>query len=244
MQLKTHHVLFQPCLACVILSSLRNVFCQFGDLAKYWRISKTDFFVWIATYTVSVVFDIDYGLFVGIGLSILSIFLATFVPRVAVLGSLSGTEMYLEKRRYAVRKFRNHVTSFTFLLLQVEDVARCRIVGFAGELSFATKRGFTRQLASLLRFDVREHLVRLSYGKGDDAKLQIEHDSFDFLILDLSGVAHLDPAGAECLTELCKDFRQIRCEVLISGLTGNRNEIEITEIRQFVTEISRLETVV
>uniref|UniRef100_H9GTE3 SLC26A/SulP transporter domain-containing protein n=1 Tax=Anolis carolinensis TaxID=28377 RepID=H9GTE3_ANOCA len=60
-------------LACINVTSLRQMFLQFQDLPELWRISRIDFAVWVVTWLSVVVLSVDLGLAVGIVFSMMTV---------------------------------------------------------------------------------------------------------------------------------------------------------------------------
>ncbi|CAG5135995.1 unnamed protein product [Candidula unifasciata] len=64
-------------LGAIIFVSLKNLFIQIGDCLKYWRINKFDFLIWFFTFFCTVFIDIDMGLYIGVGISVLTVVFQT-----------------------------------------------------------------------------------------------------------------------------------------------------------------------
>uniref|UniRef100_A0A3Q1JAN2 SLC26A/SulP transporter domain-containing protein n=1 Tax=Anabas testudineus TaxID=64144 RepID=A0A3Q1JAN2_ANATE len=64
-------------LACINVTSLRQMFLQFQDLPDLWRISKIDFIVWVVTWLSVVVLNVDLGLAIGVVFSMMTVICRT-----------------------------------------------------------------------------------------------------------------------------------------------------------------------
>uniref|UniRef100_A0A3Q1BT96 SLC26A/SulP transporter domain-containing protein n=1 Tax=Amphiprion ocellaris TaxID=80972 RepID=A0A3Q1BT96_AMPOC len=64
-------------LACINVTSLRQMFLQFQDLPELWRISKIDFMVWVVTWLSVVVLNVDLGLAIGVVFSMMTVICRT-----------------------------------------------------------------------------------------------------------------------------------------------------------------------
>lgn len=73
---------------------------QARDLSSFWRLSKLDGLVWIITFLTVVLVDIDYGLLVGLGLSLASILVQGMKPYTCLLGVMPNMDIYLDTNRY------------------------------------------------------------------------------------------------------------------------------------------------
>ena len=61
----------QAVLASVIVVALKSMLFQYEDMPKFWKRSKLDGLLWIASFLATVILDIDSGLVLGIALNLL-----------------------------------------------------------------------------------------------------------------------------------------------------------------------------
>ena len=164
---------FQPLpicvLAAIIVSSLTGMFKKLTDLTKYWERGSGDGLLWLFTFLTTVFVDVDLGLVVGIVLSLLLTLARGFSP--SVIYQRSSYVLY-------VKGPLNYLTlGFTKLLVE----ARLRHIC----------KSFTGQ---------RNTSVKLEEGEGEvprsEDELLAEEEERDALVLDLSGLTHLDKDGA------------------------------------------------
>lgn len=73
---------------------------QFTSLGRYWQLSKWDSFVWISTFFSTTIISIDFGLLVGILMSLASLFVQGQRPYTCLLGVVPNTDLYLDIKRY------------------------------------------------------------------------------------------------------------------------------------------------
>lgn len=73
---------------------------QVKDFFKFWKISRLDAMVWMATFLTVVIVSIDVGLLVGIVLSLSCIFIRGMKPYICLLGHVPNTDLYLDVKRY------------------------------------------------------------------------------------------------------------------------------------------------
>ncbi|XP_062575438.1 sulfate transporter-like [Saccostrea cucullata] len=111
-------VLFEPlpkaALASIIVAALKGLFIQMGDCRKYWRINKIDFVIWFATIFSVVFLDIDYGLFIGVVVSLITVVFQTQFARGYRLGRITKDGTIVEYKRYADSIEDNGVKVFRF----------------------------------------------------------------------------------------------------------------------------------
>jgi solute carrier family 26 protein len=99
-ELNTAEALLQCVLASIIVVALKGMLLQAKDLPSFWRLSKLDGLVWIITFLTVVLVDIDYGLLVGLGLSLASILIQGMKPYTCLLGAMPNMDIYLDCNRY------------------------------------------------------------------------------------------------------------------------------------------------
>ena len=87
-------------LASIILASLKGVIQKMADFKKYWDRSRWDGFVWMATFLSTVLIDVDMGLVVGIGASMIAVMFRGCIPKVVVLQQDPMGEAWLDRRIY------------------------------------------------------------------------------------------------------------------------------------------------
>jgi solute carrier family 26 protein len=92
--------LLQCILASIIVVAVKGMLLQAKDLLSFWRLSKLDGLVWIITFLTVVLVDIDYGLLVGLILSLASILVQSMKPYTCLLGVMPNMDIYLDCSRY------------------------------------------------------------------------------------------------------------------------------------------------
>lgn len=89
-------------LAAIVVVSLKGMFMQVKEFPVILKKSKMDAIVWMGTFLVSVLWDIDYGLGAGFLLSVLSILLYGQKLHIYPLGKVPNNNLYLDLRHYQV----------------------------------------------------------------------------------------------------------------------------------------------
>lgn len=80
--------------------ALKGMFLQVSDLQRVWKISRVDATIWISTFLGVVIIDIDYGLLLGVVVSLLVLLSRSQKPRTACLGHVPNTDLYLDVSKY------------------------------------------------------------------------------------------------------------------------------------------------
>ncbi|XP_063611121.1 prestin-like [Penaeus indicus] len=120
-------------LSSIIVVALKGMFLQVNDLKRVWAISRADASIWIAAFLAVVIIDIDYGLMVGVLMSLVVLLFRGQKPNTAILGSIPNTDIYLDIKKYSSA---------------VEIPSVC-IFQFSGPLHFANSEYFRTQIFSM-----------------------------------------------------------------------------------------------
>lgn len=98
-------VLFEPlpkaALSSIIVAALKGLFIQMGDCRKYWRINRIDFVIWFFTIVSVVFLDIDFGLGIGVIVSLITVVFQTQFARGYRLGRITKDGAIVEYKRYS-----------------------------------------------------------------------------------------------------------------------------------------------
>lgn len=93
-------VVFQSVLASIVVVALKGMFLQVKDLPVAWKQSPFDGMVWLTTFLAVVLLDIDYGLGLGVAVSLTSVLVMGQRPEVCQLGQVPNTDIFLDINRY------------------------------------------------------------------------------------------------------------------------------------------------
>ncbi|XP_063111092.1 solute carrier family 26 member 10 isoform X2 [Cavia porcellus] len=172
-------------LACINISSMRQMFFQMQELPQLWHISRVDFAVWMVTWVAVVTLNVDLGLAVGVVFSMMMVVCRTQRVKCLALGLAEGTELY--------RPLRDG-----HKLLQVPGLC---ILSYPTPLYFGTRGQFRHIL---------EWHLGLRGGKSPkpDGLPNTVGEPVRVVILDFSGVTFADAAGAREVAQLasrCQD---------------------------------------
>ena len=95
-------------LSSIIVVSLKGMFLQFYDLVAQWKISRIDATIWICSFLGVVIVDIDYGLVIGIIISLFVLLSRNQKPATAKLGNIPNTDIYLDKDIFCSSEYSWH----------------------------------------------------------------------------------------------------------------------------------------
>lgn len=145
-------------LAAIIIVAVFNL-VNIKDAVRLWKTNNLDFWLLFATFIATLFLGIEYGIFAGVGLSIIILIFRTSKPYIAVLGAVPDSDFYRNKER-----FKNVIIE--------EDVL---VIRFDAQLFFANASYF------------RDNLDELAEKKGESLKL-IVIDSESINRVDSTGV--------------------------------------------------------
>ncbi|XP_026189524.1 solute carrier family 26 member 10 isoform X2 [Mastacembelus armatus] len=217
----------QAVLACINVTSLRQMFLQFRDLPELWRISKLDFMVWVVTWLSVVVLNVDLGLAIGVVFSMMTVICRTQRAGCSVLGRASNTEIY--------RPLENHSKCY--------EVPGVKILTYNGPIYYGNRSFFREEISRLLgltpekirsREKARKALERrerdISVNTVDkgiaDTSFSSENDFFksetsesdvQTVLIDCSSVIFVDVAGARLFTQMCTECQKAGVNVYLAN---------------------------
>ena len=145
-------------LAAIIIVAVFGL-VKVKDGAHLWKTNKLDFFLLLTTFLATLFLGIEYGIFVGVGMSIIILIFRTSKPYIAVLGAVPDSDFYKNKDR-----FKNVIIEDDILVIR-----------FDAQLFFANASYF------------RDNLDELAAKKGEALKL-IVLDSESINRVDSTGV--------------------------------------------------------
>ncbi|XP_029398166.1 solute carrier family 26 member 10 isoform X3 [Mus pahari] len=205
-------------LACINISSMRQMFFQMQELPQLWHISRVDFAVWIVTWVAVVTLNVDLGLAVGVVVSMMTVVCRTQRVQCLALGLAEGTELYRPIRE-------------SHKLLQVPGLC---ILSYPAPLYFATRGQFHRILEWHLGLGERTKPGSVSDKGAEPVRVAI---------LDFSGITFVDAAGAREVVQLTRRCQEdgiyllfAQCHALVlETLTRARLLDSVTPEQLFVS---------
>ncbi|KAM5291879.1 solute carrier family 26 member 6 [Ctenodactylus gundi] len=106
-------------LAAIIIVNLKGMLKQFADVCHLWKTNRVDLLIWLVTFVATILLNLDLGLAVAIGFSLLLVVVRTQIPRYSVLGQVPDTDIYRDVAEYSeakevpgVKVFRSSATLY------------------------------------------------------------------------------------------------------------------------------------
>ncbi|XP_072511287.1 solute carrier family 26 member 10-like isoform X3 [Notamacropus eugenii] len=181
-------------LACINISSMRQMFFQMQELPHLWHISKMDFTVWLVTWVAVVTLSVDLGLAVGVIFSMMTVVCRTQRIQCLVLGQVKGRQLFCPVRESSK-------------LCQVPGL---RIFRYPAPLYFGTRGRFRQTMGQLLGLERQEELAK-SHGSAETGAELVQ-----VVILDCSGIIFMDVTGARELLQLANQCSAARIHLLLA----------------------------
>lgn len=194
---------------------------QVTEFPRFFKKSKLDGLVWMATFLTVCIVSIDIGLLVGIILSVMCIFIHSLSADICILGNIPGTDLFLDIERFE----------------KAMEIPFVKIFHYSGGINFATKASFRNRLSARLGINLIKELKHFDNKNGKSkGKIFITNVNFKHLVLDFSALSSIDPSSVVMLTNLIKDFNKLIVSVSIVGCSSEiydmllRNEFDFMNI--------------
>ncbi|XP_051961779.1 solute carrier family 26 member 10 isoform X2 [Xyrauchen texanus] len=213
-------------LACINVTSLRQMFLLFQDLPDLWRISKIDFIVWLVTWLSVVVLNVDLGLAIGVVFSMMTVICRTQRASCSVLGRAANTEIY--------RSIDNHNKCY--------EVPGVKILTYNGPIYYGNRSFFKAGITQLLGLTPerirsrekamkavekreREAISTVEQGVADSSfysknylfRSEMAEGEVQAVLIDCSSVIFVDVAGARLFIQMCMECQKIGVRIYLAN---------------------------
>ncbi|XP_042563520.1 solute carrier family 26 member 10 [Clupea harengus] len=213
-------------LACINVTSLRQMFVQFQDLPELWRVSRIDFVVWLVTWLSVVVLNVDVGLAIGVVFSMMTVICRTQRAGCSVLGRASNTEIY--------RPVDNHNKCY--------EIPGVKILTYNGPIYYGNRSFFRAHMSRLLglsperirrREKARKALEKRERESINAVERGVANTSFSSeneffksealesevqaVLMDCGSVIFVDVAGARLFIQMCIECQKVGMRIYLSN---------------------------
>ncbi|KAI4896534.1 hypothetical protein NFI96_010307 [Prochilodus magdalenae] len=220
-------------LACINVTSLRQMFIQFQDLPDLWRVSRIDFLVWLVTWLSVVVLNVDLGLAIGVVFSMMTVICRTQRAGCSVLGRASNTEIY--------RPIDNHNKCY--------EVPGVKILTYNGPIYYGNRSFFKADVNQLLGLTPerirsrekarkalekreREAISTVERGVANTSfsseneffKSEMAENEVQAVLIDCSSVIFVDVAGAKLFIQMCIECQKMGVRIYLANCSGAHME--------------------
>ena len=100
-------------LAAIIIVAVFGLI-NFKEAAFLWKANNLDFWLMFATFLATLLLGIEYGIIVGVGLSLIILIFRTSRPYVTELGKVPDSDFYRNKNRFEEVILENEILVFRF----------------------------------------------------------------------------------------------------------------------------------
>jgi SulP family sulfate permease len=100
-------------LAAIIISAVIGLI-NIKEAAYLWKVNHLDFWLMLATFVGTLLLGIEFGIIVGVGLSLIVLIYRTSRPYVAELGKVPNSNFYRNKNRFEEVIIENDLLIFRF----------------------------------------------------------------------------------------------------------------------------------
>ncbi|XP_054156022.1 solute carrier family 26 member 6-like [Oppia nitens] len=136
-------------LATIISVALRAMLLEIRLFKNYWDVSKIDGSIWLVTFLSVIILDIDYGLYIGLIWSLITLIYKSQRPRNYLLGTVGDQmDVFVPLGKY----------------VNAREVPGIKIYQFCGPLHFANVDYFTEGLVQKIGFspkEIKEKMAKL-----------------------------------------------------------------------------------
>jgi MFS superfamily sulfate permease-like transporter len=190
------------------------------DIAFFWRIRGwTELALMAVILAVTVLFSLNLGIAIGIGISLLQVIRHSTRPRIQILGRIPNT------RRFTNAEDRPH---------DLEFVEGCLIVKIPEPLTFANTGDLKNRLRRLELYGTNQAHPGLPPLRDQASNKNI--------IFDIHGVTSIDGSGIQVLEEIVRSYRERNVRVFFSRPPSRTNQVwKLMELSGIVDLVGRLE---
>ncbi|CAM0880371.1 unnamed protein product [Alopecurus aequalis] len=174
-------------LSAIIVSAMLGVI-DFPAAARMWKVDKFDFCVCLGAYLGVVLGDVEIGLSIAVGISVLRILLLVARPRTTVLGKMPNSTIFRRMDQYAM----------------AETVPGVLVLHVDSPIYFAN--------ASYLR----ERISRWIDEEEDRIKAAGE-ESLQCVVLDMGAVGSIDTSGTKLIQDLKKSLERKNIQIALAN---------------------------
>ncbi|XP_051865496.1 solute carrier family 26 member 10 [Pristis pectinata] len=202
-------------LACINITSLRQMFLQFQDLPELWRVSRMDFMVWVVTWLAVITLNADLGLAVGVVFSMMTVIYRIQRADCSMLGRASNTEIY---RPVEENSMCHEIPGLKILAYNAPIYygnknffrdAMTRLIGLTQE-KIKTRAKAKKELEKINKMTVatvENGLPRTAYSP-DTSPAGDQQEGIQSVVIDCSSIIFIDTAGARLFVQMCVECQK------------------------------------
>uniref|UniRef100_A0A3P9K2N4 Si:ch211-117c9.2 n=1 Tax=Oryzias latipes TaxID=8090 RepID=A0A3P9K2N4_ORYLA len=150
-------------LSTIVFVNLKGMFRQFMDVPLLWKTNKVDLLVWLVTFISTVLFNLDLGLALSVGFSMLTFIFKTQLPHYSILGNVPSTDLYVDTEAFK----------------QVKEIPGIKIFRSSATICFTNAELFLEALQQRSGLDVRKLQMEKKKRAKQEKMAKKEKDLLD-----------------------------------------------------------------
>ena len=162
---------------------------------------------WLIVFSSVVVLDVDYGLVIGVGISILGIILRDQFVQIRQLIKYDELGNFVDKNLVSGLNYKESKQSLNVKVFKVQH-----------SIYFVNCEHFKKRLFKSYGFSPVDALLDKKLDPGNEELVKTNAD----IILDFSAVNYIDTNGVKSVKEIVDDFKRIRISVYICEPQGEQ----------------------
>lgn len=188
------------CLAAIIVVSLLNKSLEVVSIVSIFKKSKLEACAWCVSFLGVIILDIDYGLYIGLGFSLLLVIIQTQIPSTSSLGSLIDTELYENVKLCSSAQDFNDIKIIRYeanlYYLNVDN-----FVYKVNKLSTVNPKNLINEINKLKELKGKQKIrdIEMEDENANDIDSILKNIMVKHIILDMSCVNYIDSMGIEAI---------------------------------------------
>ncbi|XP_014247285.1 solute carrier family 26 member 10-like isoform X2 [Cimex lectularius] len=191
---------FEPLPRCILASlivvALKGILFQVKDIVSIFKTSTLDGIIWLSTYVTVIIVEVEYGLLVGVCISISILFIRGIKLQITTLERIPNTEIYVEPNKY----------------VKTEGIPGITIIHYAGCINFVNKLTFKSKVNAIVSW------TPIDDGNITNTIKPLPMKQLEAIIFDFRSVQYIDASGAKAIKEILQTLNNSGKSVLFVGL--------------------------
>ncbi|KAH0954229.1 hypothetical protein HN011_002174 [Eciton burchellii] len=193
-------------LASIIVVALKGMLIQAKQFVKFWKLNKSDAIIWLITFSIVILIDIDIGLLAGLLVSLIVILLKSIRPYTCLLGHIPDTDLYLDLSRYKA----------------AVEIKGIKIFHYCGNLNFINNNNFKFIVYKLVGVRPQDIIDRNSTQEDHFLGEKNSEDGQELrcIIMDMSALSYIDSSSVHVLHLIVEEFAEVNIEFYFAGCSS------------------------
>lgn len=182
-------------LAAIVISGVLGL-VDFAEARYLWKANRFDFAVWLTACGGTLLAGVEVGIAIAVTVSLLMVLYESAYPQTDVLGRLPGTRDYRDQQQYP----------------EAEVYDGMLIVSLRAPLYFANAQNVRERIRHLETLQLQRQQRRRRRRQIGATAHEIH-----FILLELSGVSHIDTTAMHQLDSMVEEYRSRGQELVLSN---------------------------